>query len=107
MLVKDEKLIIKSMKNNLECVLRENVTTRVTYSGARLSRNFTRIKDKTAKEYQHDIIYYMKCPKCQCSKDYIGETVQSFSYRMLDHNRRDPQSHLVKHVFKNATSTLK
>ena len=43
---KVEKLI-KSMKNSLKCVLLENITTRVTYSGTRLSSNFAKIKDKT------------------------------------------------------------
>ena len=37
------------MKNNLKYVLPENVTTRVTYSGTRLSSKFTKIKDKTCK----------------------------------------------------------
>ena len=53
---KGEKLV-KSIKNSLKCVLLENVTTRVTYSGTRLSSKFTKIKDKTVKEHQHDIVY--------------------------------------------------
>ena len=42
---KDEKLI-NSMKNSLKCLLPKNVTTRVTYSGSRLSSKVTKIKDK-------------------------------------------------------------
>ena len=59
---KDEKLI-KSMKNSLKCVLTENVTTRITYSGTRLSIKFTKIKDKTVKERQHDLVYYVMSRK--------------------------------------------
>ena len=44
--LKDEKLI-KSMKNCLKCVLPENVATTVTYSGTRLSSEFTMIKYET------------------------------------------------------------
>ena len=86
------------MKNSLKCVLPENVTSRVIYSGTRLSRKFTKIKDKTVKEYQHDIVYYVKCPKSQYSEDCTGETAQSLSERVLDHNGRDAKSHLVKHA---------
>ena len=41
-------------------VLPENVTTRVTYSGTRLSSKFTKIKDKTVKEHQHNIVYNVR-----------------------------------------------
>ena len=64
------------MKNSLKWVLPENVTTRVTYSGTRLSSKFTKIKDKTVKEHQYDIVYYVKCPENQCSEDYTEETVK-------------------------------
>ena len=40
----------------------ENVTTRVTYSGTRLSSKFTKVKGNV-KEHQHDIVYYVKCPE--------------------------------------------
>ena len=50
------------------------------------------------KEYQHDIVYYVKCPKSQCSEDYTGEMARRLSERVLDHNGRDAKSHLVKHA---------
>ena len=67
------------MKNSLKCVLPENVTTRVTYSGTRLTRKFTKIKDKTVKEHQHNIVFYVKCPESQCSEDSTEETAQRLS----------------------------
>ena len=82
----------------LKCVLPENVTTRVTYSGTRLSSKFTKIKDKTKKEHQHDIVYYVKCLESQCSEDHTGETARRLSERAFDHNGRDAKSHLVKHA---------
>ena len=44
------KRLVKSIKNSLKCMLSENVTTRVTYSGTRLSSKFTKIKDKAVKK---------------------------------------------------------
>ena len=92
---KGEKLI-KSEKSYLTCMLPENVTTRATYLETRLSSKFKKIKDKTVKGHQHDIVYYIKCPKSQCSENYTGETAQRLSERVLDHNGRD--GHLVKHA---------
>ena len=86
------------MKNSLKCVLLKNVITRVTYSGTRLNSKFTKIKDKTVKENQHDIVYYVRCPESQCPEDYTGETARRLSERVLDHNGRDAKSHLVKHA---------
>ena len=83
---------------SLKCVLPENVTTRLTYSGTRLSSKFTKINDKTVKEHQHDIVYFVKCPESHCSEDYTGEAARRLSKRVLDHNGRDVKSHLVKHA---------
>ena len=92
---KSEKRI-KSMKNSLKCVLPEDVTTGLTYSGTRLTSKFTKIKDKPV--YQHDIAYYVKHPEIQCSEDYTGETTRRLSERVLDHNGRYAKSHLVKYA---------
>ena len=97
--LKDEKLI-KSMKNCLKCVLPENVTTRVTYSGTRLSSEFTMIKYETVNKHHYDIVYYVKCPEGQCSEDHAGETARKLSERVLDHNSRGTKSYLVKDAIK-------
>ena len=86
------------MKNSLKYMLPETVTTRITYSGTILSSKFEKIKDKTVKDHQHDIVYYVKCPESQCSEDYTGETAQKLSERVPDHNGRDAKSHLVNHA---------
>ena len=79
-------------------MLLENVTTRVTYSGTRLSSKFTKIKDITVKEHQRNIVHYVKYPESKCSENYTGETARRLSERVLDHNGRDAKSHLVKHA---------
>ena len=67
---KGEKLI-KSMKNSLKCVLPENVTTRVIYFGTRLSSKFKKIKDKTVKEHQHDIVIILNVQKVSAQKTIL------------------------------------
>ena len=79
-------------------MLLEKVTTRVTYSGTRLSSKFTKIKDITVKEHQRNIVHYVKYPESKCSENYTGETARRLSERVLDHNGRDAKSHLVKHA---------
>ena len=83
-------------------MLPANITTRVTYSGTRLSSKFRKIKYKTVKEHQYHIVYYVKWPESQCSEDYTGETKRRLSERVLYHNGRDAKSHLVKHAIEKS-----
>ena len=71
---KDEKLI-KSMKNSL--------ITRVTNSGTRLRSTFKKIKDN------------------QFSANYTQEAEQRLNERVLNHNGRDANCHLERHVLEN------
>ena len=64
------------MENGLKFVLPENVTTRVTYSGTTLSSKFTKIKDKTVKEHQHDIVYYVNVQKVSAQKTILENSTK-------------------------------
>ena len=87
---KDEKLI-KSMKNSL--------ITRVTNSGTRLSKYIKKKKDKLVKEQEHDIVYHdVKCLENQFSTNYTQEAEQRLNERVLNHNGRDANCHLERHV---------
>ena len=52
-------------------MLPENITTRVTYSGNGLDSKFTKIKDKTVKEHQHDIIIMLNVQKISAQKTIL------------------------------------
>ena len=91
----------------MKCVLPENVATKVRYLGTRLSTKLTKIKDKTVKEHQHDIVYNVKRLESQCSEDYTGETARRLSERVLDHNNRGAKCHLVKHDIKKRNKKSK
>ena len=51
------KIIIKSMNNNIQQILPNNVKTRITYTGRKLGTSF-QIKDLTKNKHEHDLIYY-------------------------------------------------
>ena len=67
---------------------------------SRLSSKFTKIKGKTIKEHQYDIVHYVICPEGQCSENFAGETARRLSERVLEHNGRGAKSHLVKDAIK-------
>ena len=52
--------INKSMNNNIQRILPNNVRTRVTYIGRKLVTKF-QIKDLTKNEHEYDSINYSKC----------------------------------------------
>ena len=66
------KNIIKSMNNNIQQVLCNNVRTRITYAGRKLRTKF-QIKDLTENPHEHNLIYYSKYPEPNYDKDYLGE----------------------------------
>ena len=91
------KNIIKSMNNNIQRILPNNVKTWITYTGRKFGSKF-QIKDLTKNQHKHDLIYYSKCPEPICDKDYLGETGRRIIERAADHCRKDKQSHLLKHA---------
>ena len=91
------KSIIKSMNNNMQQILPNNVKTRITYTGRKLGTKF-QIKDLTKNQHEYDLIYYSKCPEPNCDKDYLGETGRRIIERAADNCRNIKQSHLLKHA---------
>ena len=53
------KNIIKSMNNNIQRILPNNVKTRITHTSRKLG--MFQIKDLTKNQHEHDLIYYSKC----------------------------------------------
>ena len=90
-------IIIKSMNNSIQQILPNNVKTRITYTGRKLGTKF-QIKDLTKNQYEHNLIYYSKCPEPNYDKDYLGETARIIIERAADHCGKDKQSDLLKHA---------
>ena len=68
------------------------------YTGTKLGSNF-QVKDKTKFNHEHDLVHYVKCPKCQ--EDYIAEIVRRLHERIYDHSGKDSKSHMLKHSLEN------
>ena len=55
------------------------------------------LNDKTKFNHQNNLVYYRKCPDKTCNEDYVSETDRRMEERIMDHNKRDKNSHLLKH----------
>ena len=56
------------------------------------------LKSKTVNfECRHNLVYHGKCPANNCNNDYVGDTGPHISERIMGHNGRDINSHLLKH----------
>ena len=49
-------------------------------------------------EHRHSIVYFSRCPNVTCNETYVGETYRRIKERIIDHNKRDKCSHLLKHA---------
>ena len=92
------KKVLKSFKTTLHGPLPNNIETKVVYTGTKLGSNF-QVKDKTKFNREHNLVHYVKCPKCQ--EDYIAEIVRRLHDRIYDHSGKDSKSHMLKHSLEN------
>ena len=76
--------------------LEGNHVTKIIYTGRKLCTNFT-VKDRTATEHEHNLVYKVTCPEPTCNASYVGEVSRRFSERIKDHNGRDHKSHVATH----------
>ena len=72
----------------------------LSFTGNKLSSCFN-VKDKAKFEHRYDLIYLGACPETACNDNYIGEAKRRIFERVKDHNGRDFNSHLLKHVLEN------
>ena len=55
------------------------------------------MKDKIDFQHQNHVLYYGKCPNPNCEDDYTSETDRRVIERVIDQNKRDKKSHMLKH----------
>ena len=55
------------------------------------------MKDKIDVQHQNNVLYYGKCPNPNCEDDYTSETDRGVIERVIDQNKRDKKSHMLKH----------
>ena len=56
------------------------------------------MKDRTKFEHRHKIVYFGCCPNVTCNETYVGETDRRIKEHIMDHNKGDKNSHLLKHA---------
>ena len=76
--------MIKSMNNDMQRFIPNNVKTRIAYTGREVGTKF-QIKDLTKNQHEHDLIYYDKSPEANCKllTKIIIETSTRGRYQML------------------------
>ena len=87
---------LSEMKKHLNKSLPTEVKTIVTYQSKKLETKF-QLKYKTRFNQQNNLVYYSKCPNKTSNEDYVGETDRRIEERITDNNKRDKNSHLLKH----------
>ena len=88
--------LLSKMKKHLNNSRLTDFKTRVTYQSKKLGTKF-QLKDRTKFRQQNNLVYYSNCPDKTCNEDYVGETDSRIEERIIDHNKRDKNSHLLKH----------
>ena len=95
--------VVTKMKKDITKVLKKekkNISVRIIYQATKLGARFP-VKDKTQPEHMHNVVYKAICPNKKCQSHYNGQTRCRLGKRIIQHNRTDKQSHLLKHA--NAT----
>ena len=90
--------VFKSVKKTIKRLLPSNIKVQVFYW--QQTYFMFNIKDKTKFEQRH-VIYLGTCPQTTCNNNYIGEAKRRIFEGVKDHNGRDFNSHLLKHVLEN------
>ena len=88
------ELIGREINTTLKSVFKDKIVTNAAYKAKKLSSCFN-IKDRSPLIHQHNLVYKYNC--ADCSSTYIGETARRLEERVLDHNKRDKNSHVLKH----------
>ena len=89
--------LLCKMKKQLKKSIPSNVETYITYKGTKFSTQFP-VKDRTNFEHRHTILYFSRCSNVTCNEAYVGETDRRSTESIIDHNKRDRSSHLLKHA---------
>ena len=93
---KEGTQLTSKMEKQLKKVLPDNVKTMVACQSKKLASKFP-LKDKIDFQHQDNVVYYGKCPNPNCKDDYRGETDRRIIDRVIDHNKLDKKSHMLKH----------
>ena len=55
-------------------------------------------RTKLSTQFRVNIVYFSCCPNVTCNETYVGETERRIEECVMDHNKRDKCSPLLKHA---------
>ena len=87
-------------------MLPNNLNTQTAFKSKKLS-SCLKIKGTVNFEHKHDLVYHGRCSADDCKGDYVGETSRRISERIMDHDNRDLNSHLLKHYLEKEYRCLR
>ena len=95
------KRLVKQLNKTVQDT-RINTTVRGVFKGEQKINNYFKLKDKTPRHLQPNIIYSVKCLNCEA--EYIGKTTQHIDARIYQHKIvKDGQHGLTKsHITEHA-----
>ena len=48
--------------------------------------------------HRQNVVYFNRCPNATCNETYVGEKDRRIKECIMDHNKRNKSSHLLKHA---------
>ena len=92
------------MKNKLSKLCKEfckeNFNIKLVFNSFKIKNHFS-YKDPIPDDLKSFPEYKFTC--ASCSSSYIGETCRHFKTRIEEHNKKDNESHIFKHLHSTAT----
>ena len=93
---KQGQLLMRKLSKNILTTTKGKVQLRTTFTPCKLGSKFS-VKDKTELIHQHNVTYHISCANKRCEATYVGETKRRILTRMMEHNSKDPKSHVLIH----------
>ena len=93
--------IMSKMRKVVSNLLEDGVKPKVVYNWAELSQYFN-VKDHVPPKYIEKLVYECTCSHIDCNESFIGKTEKHFKEYIIDHNKRQKNSHICKHRSKNS-----
>ena len=89
--------LLSKMKKQLKKRIPSNAKTCITYEGTQLSTQFP-VEYRTKFEHRYNVVYFSHSPNATGNERYVEETDRRIKEPIMDPNKRDKSSHLLKNA---------
>ena len=88
------------VKHKLSKFCKENINSKLVFHSFKIKTYFS-YKNPVPDDYNSFLVYRFTC--ASCSSSCIGETCCHFKTRIEEHNKKDNNSHIFKHLHSTAS----